>query len=595
MYEQKSNTPKVSFYRMISFGVKSIIKKSPLFFILYNLVCIISGVFIGVSVLVVQGFYDSVNKMQDVGGEISIVYLMIAALGFIYITGNVFKCVQAHMSNILISRAEGHINNMINAKASRIDPLFFEDTEFFNDFIKADSGTYAVIQLVIVLFLILMHYLPYYIFMGFYLGNIKPQFFFVIFLIFIPVALGQLIRTKIISKFEDRVAPVRREHNYYGWMITGREHFKETRKLGAFNFFMGNYLSVQKRLSNLEWQASKKNNLLYLCSGLVSATGYAVILYMLVVALLSEEISAGTFVAVFGSLGTMFEMVKWTVNNQIGSIANNMGLARNLIHFMELPERSGKDNAPNYDMGITADNISFTYPGSDRKSIENVSIDIKTGEMIAIVGENGAGKSTLVRLLLGLYKPESGKVILNGMDTAAANQKSLFNGVSGVFQQYQHYQMTLEENVRISDSDNDSQITQALDQAGVNLSDKCFSNGVSTMLSREFGGVDLSGGQWQRIAMARGLYRFHNVIVLDEPTAAIDPLEESRIYHKFADIAKNKTAIIVTHRLGSTKIADRVVVMDKGKIVDIGTHDKLMQRCVVYSYMFNSQAGWYEN
>lgn len=172
--------------------------------------------------------------------------------------------------------------------------------------------------------------------------------------------------------------------------------------------------------------------------------------------------------------------------------------------------------------------------------------------------------------------------------------KSLFNGVSGVFQRFQRYQMTLRENVRISDVNNDAEIDTAVEQANVDINGPSFPESDSTMLSREFDGVDLSGGEWQRVAIARGLYRVHNVVVLDEPTAAIDPIEESRIYSKFAEISKDKTSIIVTHRLGSTKIADRVIVMEKGRIVDMGSHNELMRRRGVYAEMFNSQASWYE-
>jgi ATP-binding cassette subfamily B protein len=271
-----------------------------------------------------------------------------------------------------------------------------------------------------------------------------------------------------------------------------------------------------------------------------------------------------------------------------------MGKAHNFIRFMEMPERGGEDIAPVFEKGITAENISFTYPHAENKSVDNVSLEIKAGETVAIVGENGAGKTTLVRLLMGLYAPTEGKVLINGMDTAKANNKSVFTGLSGVFQKFQRYQMTLDENIKIGDIDIGSGIDNAAEQAGVDISSPSFPDGGETMLSREFDGVDLSGGEWQRIAIARGLYRTHSVVVLDEPTAAIDPIEESRIYRKFIEISQDKTAIIVTHRLGSTKIADRVIVMDKGRIADAGSHYELLQKNGLYAEMFNSQAGWYE-
>ena len=180
------------------------------------------------------------------------------------------------------------------------------------------------------------------------------------------------------------------------------------------------------------------------------------------------------------------------------------------------------------------------------------------------------------------------------MDTKTTKLESLFNGVSGVYQRYQRYQMSLKDNVQISDDNNNDEIDKVLEKVDVDIQSPNFQDGIETMLSREFDGVDLSGGEWQRIAIARGLYRHHNFIVLDEPTASIDPIEESRIYQKFIEISKNKTAVIVTHRLGSTKIAHRVIVMDKGRVVDIGSHNELMKKQGLYAEMFNSQAIWYD-
>jgi ATP-binding cassette subfamily B protein len=153
--------------------------------------------------------------------------------------------------------------------------------------------------------------------------------------------------------------------------------------------------------------------------------------------------------------------------------------------------------------------------------------------------------------------------------------------------------MTLRDNIRIGDFNGTADIEPSLLQAGVTFDSGSFPNGTETMLSREFEGVDLSGGEWQRVAIARGLYRIHDTILLDEPTAAIDPLEESRIYQQFIKMSKDKTSIIITHRLGSTQIADRVLVMDKGRIVGDGTHESLMANCELYRNMYNSQAEWY--
>jgi ATP-binding cassette subfamily B protein len=321
--------------------------------------------------------------------------------------------------------------------------------------------------------------------------------------------------------------------------------------------------------------------------------GHGGIIYMLFNALLKGEISVGAFAAVYGAIGMLFYIMDEIIRQHIGSLASSLGKAHNFIRFMELPERGGQAHERRREAGITAEGVSFRYPNAQEDSVSGINLQIKFGETIAIVGENGAGKTTLARLLTGIYKPTEGKVILYGMDTSDTDAQHLFGNMSGVFQKYQRYQMTLRDNIRISDFSGAADIEPSLLQAGVTLDSGSFPNGAETMLSREFEGVDLSGGEWQRVAIARGLYHIHDTILLDEPTAAIDPLEESRIYQQFIRMSKDKTSIIITHRLGSTQIADRVLVMDKGRIVGDGTHESLMADCELYRNMYNSQAEWY--
>ena len=229
--------------------------------------------------------------------------------------------------------------------------------------------------------------------------------------------------------------------------------------------------------------------------------------------------------------------------------------------------------------------------------MENVNLTIHRGETIAVVGENGAGKSTLIRLITGLYLPQNGRVTHNNKSTKEITPRVLFTGITGVFQNFQRYQLELSDNITISDMESESKTQQDIDvavvQSGLRLDTDIFPNGYETMLSREFDGVDLSGGEWQKVAIARGVYRDHELIILDEPTAAIDPVEETKIYERFAKIARNKTAVIITHRLGSVKFADKIVVMKEGRIVGVGSHEKLLLSCLLYKNMWESQAQSY--
>jgi ATP-binding cassette subfamily B protein len=272
--------------------------------------------------------------------------------------------------------------------------------------------------------------------------------------------------------------------------------------------------------------------------------------------------------------------------------------------------------------------VSFRYPGATENAIETVTLSIRPGESVAIVGENGAGKSSLVRLIAGLYRPDCGSVYVGGVDLFDAADETRYHRLSAVFQQYQRYRMTLLDNVRVAEPhegdskdldrevhakdnvsgvphagvatdtgvDECSRAVTALNLAGFyERSGKTTGPDLNSMLSREFGGIDLSGGEWQRVAIARGLYRPYDTIILDEPTAAIDPIEEDRVYRMFLDSARGKTAIIVTHRLGLARIADRILVIERGRIVQDGSHAELIATVGPYARMFQSQAAWYEH
>lgn len=584
-------------FKIIRYVLKLFIKTQPIFFpfmFIFGMVHISMRV---LATLLTQYFFDSVGDVITNGQPLRRAYLMIILAGLIFIVRELIECIYNFLySTVLFHKPELEIKKIIHSKIARIDPICYEDPVFHDSIEKADSGADSIRGIGAYIVVLLAIYIPYLVFMGIYLHNLQPQLIWIIALAFVPTLINQLVKTGITAKFEDETAPIKREYNYFEKTITDRTYFKETRKLGAYKYFLTKLLNSMGDLGKAEWNRSKRIDLIELATGFVTAGGYVGVFLMLMTALLSGTITAGAFVAVLASIGMVFGFMGDMINEGIGEFAVDIGKAQNFMHFMELPERGGSDATPDFGRGIIAEQVDFSYPNAKQKSIDSLSLEIKAGETIAVVGANGAGKTTLIRLLIGLYIPNSGIVKINGMDTASINSKSLYKNVSGVFQHFQQYQMILDENIRISDLSSNNDTDPVLSESGVDFGNEdTFPNGKNTMLSREFGGVDLSGGQWQRIAIARGLYRTHNVIVLDEPTAAIDPIEERRVYRKFIEISKGKTAIIVTHRLGSTKIADRVIVMDRGKIVDIGSHNELLHRSELYAGMYKSQAVWYDS
>lgn len=247
-------------------------------------------------------------------------------------------------------------------------------------------------------------------------------------------------------------------------------------------------------------------------------------------------------------------------------------------------------------MAIELRNVSFAYPGDTRPVVQNVSLNIVPGESIAIVGENGAGKSTLVRLITGLYLAGEGSVLLDGIDTHEEDAPKRLRRIGAVFQDYVAFQLTLRDNIRFGDVErepDDGALDRAVHQAGLDDLLASLDAGHHTWLGRQFGNRDLSGGQWQRVALARAFYRDADLLILDEPTAALDPKAEQALFERFAALVKDRTAIMTSHRLASARFADRIIVLEAGRVIEQGTHEVLMRRGGMYARMFAGQAEWY--
>lgn len=266
----------------------------------------------------------------------------------------------------------------------------------------------------------------------------------------------------------------------------------------------------------------------------------------------------------------------------------------------KVPVTEGKSITDLTDTGgkISFSNVSFSYPESDREVLHDITVSINAGEKIAIVGDNGSGKSTFISLLTGLFAPQKGEIEIDGQKMTDHKQK-LRNQISVVFQDFAHYEASLRENITVSDDKrnlSDEELMKLARAARVEDVIEEQAEGLDSLLGRlSQKGNDLSGGQWQKIALLRALYRNNtNIMILDEPTAALDPLAEAELYRNFSQITGERTTLLISHRLGITKLVDRILVFRDGRIVEDGTHQELMQKKAHYYEMYQAQAAWYQ-
>lgn len=256
---------------------------------------------------------------------------------------------------------------------------------------------------------------------------------------------------------------------------------------------------------------------------------------------------------------------------------------------LRFPERLSEE--------IRVESLVFRYPESTRNALDHVSFTIKPGEKVAIVGDNGAGKSTLVKCLIGLYADTSGTILYDNRDIKEYDMTDFRKHVSVIFQDYVRYFLSVSENIGISDTDNIrdfDRVRSAVMTAGADEFIEKLPERYDTIVGGGYyGGAELSIGQWQRIALSRALFRDSQLIILDEPTSSMDPIAESQLLEKFLDITEGKTAIFVTHRLGSCRHVDKILVLKEGKLVEQGNHEELMRMNGEYAKMYKEQSKWY--
>ena len=387
-----------------------------------------------------------------------------------------------------------------------------------------------------------------------------------------------------------------RRLRYFDYVMTDSEHASEMRLFGLGGFFKQRYEAQRAKIRSGYFSLLRSE---FLAESLSLAIGFMVLAFVMGWALyetLSGAVSIG-FLSMFYIAFTQAQRIVRSLLGNASELYKNILFLENLFEFLaiEIEDRKYKHTLPDSTgYAIVFDKVSFRYPHSDRMALNGLSLTLQAGKITAIVGTNGAGKSTLVKLLCRFYDPDSGAIRLNGMPLHHIAPEEMHRHMTVLFQNYMRYHMSVRENIALSNArEGQAAIIAASRSAGSHDFVEKLDQGYETMLGRWFGGAELSGGEWQRIALARAFMRDTGLIILDEPTSALDSWGEIDWLSRFRSLCHGKTALIITHRFTTARHADVIHVMDKGKIVESGTHDELIRLGGRYASSWEKQTREY--
>ncbi|MFR5891411.1 MAG: ABC transporter ATP-binding protein [Bacilli bacterium] len=418
---------------------------------------------------------------------------------------------------------------------------------------------------------------------------------------FLSTLISIIINKKVADynrKRQKDLAHANRQKSYYNNAASDFSYGKDTRIFSLKEFIMEKYndksLSYLKVLHDLLNKEFK-----YGLFGLVTLLIQDGISYSIIVYSAIKGYITLSEVTLYISSIIAFTTVLRTLSDNITDLIKNLKLTMTYFEFMDSTEKEKKLNKWEFDYheGVTIEfkDVWFKYPNTDNYILKNLNFKINKNEKIAIVGTNGAGKTTIVKLICGLFEPTEGQVLVNNVDLKTLDKEDYQKLISTVFQDYDIYALTVLENVGGMDY-NREKVIQCIDSVGLKEVIEALPNSYDTTLLKviDENGVDLSGGQKQKIAIARALYKDGGIVILDEPTSALDALAEASIYQQFSNLVKNKTSIYISHRLSSTKFCNRILFFNENGLQEEGTHDDLMKNRQGYYEMFMIQGKYYQ-
>ena len=581
---------------------------SPVSHILVLIEEIWQALFHSIAALLLSGFIDTVIAYSQKRVESKSLLLYALSFASLYVLQELWSLVYNGTMNIgMYEKPNNYANLLIAEKASRLRLIEFEDANILNmykyakDNIENEYVPYLVMRMI-------------YIFcrfieiasLTFVTSKFDWRLFFVAVISVIPYFITRLIRGKEMYKYKSIQIPEERKLDYLWSLFTDKSAGKELRISRSDEYIKEKWLKKNKEVFDPFWKLKKKDAFSVLFCDMLSSMGYGVAVFICLYLALNKTISIGNFGAAIGAF-TMIQFCMRKLLEALGSISMYAAHTKHFFDFLDLAEEEAaesKKSAAEFNNSacslkncIELKNVSFSYPNKDKKAIEDINLSIRKGETIALIGENGSGKTTLSKIILGLYEADEGSILWDGTDLNFLDKDALYKNISLTLQKPVQYNFSLRENVAISDLSRINEEVKIIEALKENDADYLLekTDGLDGRLGRIFNGAELSGGEWQRLALSRCRFKNADFLVLDEPTSALDPIEESLVLKRFISLIKNKTAVIISHRAGLCRLVDRVALMKEGRLIALGTHDELFSSCEEYRKLYSAQADLYRD
>jgi ATP-binding cassette subfamily B protein len=547
--------------------------------------------------LIIDRIVASIRNPGVIPGDI---WILLTCELLLVVAGNVFGRAIDYCDVRLTDEFTREVSLRIMRHASKLDLQSFEDPSFYDRLDRARAqatdrlgmlnGIGRLLQQSITLVSLAAGVIVY-----------SPPLFLLLVLCVIPAFLGESHFAFVGYTLAHLLTPVRRELDYLRVLGTSKESAKEVKVFGLGDHLRNRFDQLTGTIIEENKSLSRRRLLWGSLLGMLGSIGYYAAYAFLVFRAIKGQMSVGDLTFLGGSLLGCANQISMLFST-FASIADQALFLTDLLEFFAVkPRISSRANAlpaPRpMRSGYEFRNVCFSYPGSSRLILNNINFRIEAGERIALVGENGQGKTTLVKLLARLYDPTSGVILLDGVDLRDYDVDDLHREIGVIFQDFMRYDLPARENIgvgRIDQVYDDVGLLEAARKSGADEVLAKLPGGLDQILGRRFeGGVDLSGGEWQKFALARAYLRDSQVLILDEPTSSLDAAAEYEVFERFAELTRARTALFISHRLSTVRMADRIVVIDGGNVGEQGTHQELIDRGGQYARLFEMQASSY--